>query len=244
MIPANWNPFQDGGIPKTATEAEGVAIKLGHRIRQEVNGVLQSINEAVTTRAWEPLGLPDLSAYLSLFLDTDHLRIPKKERAPLFKALIASGMSYREIAKVTGDSTATISPPAPVTSVTPKPKPKHRKKPDRVKPTTTAEHATKILDEHRRATQGKRNPPINFVRNTLWSLNAIQFEDIPDHNTLWSLNAIQFEDIPDHWSFISDEAKAAALIVIRQAKADIDDLLATLEGPMVVEDAEKVSVAS
>ncbi len=95
MIPANWNPCQDGGMPKTVTEAERVAIKLGHRIRQEVNGVLRSINEAVTTRAWEPLGLPDLQTYLKLFLDTDHLRIPKRKRAPLFKALIAAGMSYR-----------------------------------------------------------------------------------------------------------------------------------------------------
>ncbi len=136
---------------------------------------------------------------------------------------------------MTGDSTATISrtisPPAKpgVTDVTPKPKPKpkHKRKPDLVKPTTTAEQATKILDQHRRATQGKRNPPINFVRNTLWSLNAIQLENIPDH-----------------WPLISDEARAAALIVIRQAKAEIDDLLARLEGPMVVEDAQKALVAS
>jgi hypothetical protein len=88
---------------------EAEARALGREIANGVQNVYVLVEKAKEGRAWLALDLPDLKSFLILHVDPDHLKIPPGERKALFRSLTGEGLSYREIAAVTGVSTGTIS---------------------------------------------------------------------------------------------------------------------------------------
>jgi hypothetical protein len=125
-------------------------------------------------------------------------------------------------------------PPAKVTGIDGKsypakpkaPAAKPKKVDEAVGPMTSAEDATKALANIRRYTRDpKKNTAVSETYKRLRNLPAV---------------AADIRSLPEWWVDISDEARAAALVILHSTKRDLDDTIAKLEAPAVVEMAEKV----
>ena len=220
---------------------------------------------AVGSRSWDNADPPITYRHLragadpqevacTLNLDRRHLTV--EQRRSLVADLRERGTSIRAIATATGEPKSTVADdvkqlsdtgqlkaPAKVKGLdgktrTAKPKkPPKRPEPPKVKaarpkkapakltPETTGAEAAMVLARIRRYSQkSKTLPSIDATYRSL--------RDLPD-----AVAAIR--GIPEWWPDISDDAKAAAMVVLRSAKRDLDDAIAKLESPAVVESAER-----
>lgn len=92
---ASVDLYQTTGSSPPATAAEAHAI--GQAIADGAEHLWQLLKRAEAGRAWEPLGLPDLPAFVARY-------VPAEQRRPLVAELRAEGMSTRAIATATGVS--------------------------------------------------------------------------------------------------------------------------------------------
>jgi hypothetical protein len=96
---------QDIEVPRLS---EAAARALTDEIRRDLSNLWGKILRAWEGRAWDAMGYTGWQEYVSAEFDTNHLSLPRDERANVVAMLSNAGMSTREIGAATNLSHPTV----------------------------------------------------------------------------------------------------------------------------------------
>lgn len=96
----------------TKVEAERITARIADKldgIADNIEQVMPLIREALTRKAWKPLGYTGASAYVSERFAGAFQRLPAAVRRPIVAELSSAGMSTRAIAPIVGVSKSQVA---------------------------------------------------------------------------------------------------------------------------------------